>query len=97
MKVYCLIMIKKCCFKGDNATYDDHEIKKHVYNDVHTELVKEEEVMNTREIADEKEDLLIKVKLMKGKLQCKLCYHYNIRVYNIILNNFVCILLFYNT
>lgn len=67
MKIYYLIMEKILFFKGDNAVYDDHETKKRVYHDVHTELaLKEEELKKTRqilkEVTDEKEDLLMKVK-----------------------------------
>lgn len=53
--------------KGDNDVYDQHEIKKHIFNDVHTELaLKEEELKKTKqilkEVTDEKDDLLMKVK-----------------------------------
>ncbi|XP_029348026.1 ras and EF-hand domain-containing protein isoform X1 [Acyrthosiphon pisum] len=74
--------------EGDSAAcFDDHETKNHIiYTDVHTKLaLKDEELKKTRqilkEVTDEKEKLVLKVKLYSFMKHIILLYRINITLY----------------
>lgn len=63
INIKCFILL----FQGDAVCFDDNGMKEHNHSKVHAELaLKEEELKKTRqilkEVTDEKEELLMKVK-----------------------------------